>query len=428
MNVTDSPSHSNFTATENVVSETSHLHRARLSKHARHILLGALAISLLAHAAILVGTSGLNWIKNESTPTYVAKVDLIQKTIEPEPVALPAQSPQAQSAAKPMPKPAPKPRVAPKPKAPKPIVEAAVNPSPIVMADATPSSNTPALPADNDTARQTPTDVPMESTETTKPTEDGDKDGEKIAMAKPDATRPEPQPAEKIRPQDPAQDNSSRFDEFVLPKDKTRLAIRYHASSSVVDGVGSYEFKRTGNQYTISGDLQASGFLAEVFGGRIEQKISGEIAERHMRTARATSVVGSNPEESLNANWDTNQVSFTRNGNTRSESLTPTSTDVMSFIFGFAVSPPPDRLTEFSIMTPRGQDAYRYEFAGEETLETSDGPKETMHIVIYGINKKNTRYDAWLSKTQGLAPIKLKFPVANGRVMFELTAKSVSIG
>jgi hypothetical protein len=186
---------------------------------------------------------------------------------------------------------------------------------------------------------------------------------------------------------------------------------------------------RVGNRYTIRGELQATGFFAELFSGNIEQTIQGEIVGRHLRPTLATSKIGTGRFEELSVDWASNQASFTNKGGKRSEALEANSTDVMSFIFSFAVAPPADSLTQFSILTTRGQNQYRYEYLGVEALSTALGEKRTHHIAVYALNKKRnpeaTRYDAWLSEADNMAPIKLKFPVANGRALFELTATSV---
>jgi hypothetical protein len=406
MSTSDSP--------ETFRSESLTLNRSaassRVANRAVKVLIGAIGLSLMAHALTIVGTAGLSLIQlnqpSENAPLKVALVTAKPvETVTNAPVAVPTSAQAKPVKPKPVPKPVPVKLAAAEPvalEAPlvSPQQESVVEPEPVEVKQDAPAGAIPETPA---------TQVPRPTAE-----EELNKQLERAAIQQPAMN------AENAVAQ------TSRFDEYVMKGDRASMRIRYFASSSVVDGSGSYEFRRDGNKYSINGELQATGFFAEMFGGSIRQSIEGEVGQRHLKPVRATNLVGSNPKEELNVDWEQKKVSFTRNGNTRSEDLDPSATDVFSFIFGFAVTPPADSLSKFHIVTTRGQDQYRYEYIGEETIDSLGGPMLADHIVVYAVNKKNARYDAWLSRAHNLAPVKLKFPVANGRVMFEMTARAVS--
>jgi hypothetical protein len=205
----------------------------------------------------------------------------------------------------------------------------------------------------------------------------------------------------------------------------TRVDIDYRARSSFVDGVGSYRFERDGERYSIRGELAAEGFFADAFVGKMVQAIAGRIDASGLQPEMIASAMGNQGEETATIDWGRRQLTYNRSGQSRSEAMEGAANDVISLLFSFAAAAPTVG-REVNIVTPRGQNRYAMEVVGTEVLELRIGKVETVHVRLTHPRNRQ-QYEAWLAKDYRNLPVKMRFPAAQGRVVFDMVATRVKI-
>lgn len=206
-----------------------------------------------------------------------------------------------------------------------------------------------------------------------------------------------------------------------------RVDISYRATSNLVDGHGSYVFEREGSRYEIRGELGAEGIFAEAFIGKISQHVEGTVSRDGLRPTLISNTTGSAPPELASVDWQAGRLSFERAGKTRSEAMEGVAQDVISLLFSFAGGVPTAQGARFNIVTPRGQNAYGFEVLGTEKLNLRIGMVETVHVRLSAGNNRGV-YEAWLAPEYKHLPVRLKFPAAQGRVVFDMVATRVKVG
>lgn len=357
----------------------------------------AVVVSLVVHTVLL---SQLREWRVTSPDDDVAQPFMarlvpapVVETPKPQPVVAPVQV---------APKPAPRPK--PKPQVVKPVTPIEVPPAPPVqIADAAAPVDLPPLPK-----LEVPEEPKLETDRAPRPGEPGyvepnEAPARATEVASTDA-KPEP------------------VDPGLLA---SNVKIEYRATSNIADGQGQYSFTRNGSHYTIAGSMKASGFFAEMFAGRIEQKIEGELDTRGMRPTSVVNLVGNNAPENVQVNWTNNVAQFSRDGKTREETLPQGASDIFSILFSYAMGGPPAGTMDVPVLSSRNVKTYRYQNLGDARIETGNGSRDTVHIRFTPKDGQG-EYEAWLDKDQFYLPVKLRFPVARGRVHFELIARNLN--
>lgn len=352
-------------------------HKRNHKRRTFSVLLGALALSLLAHVSALLLVPGLSLLSYQpQTARYSAK--LIENA-KPAPIV--AAAPPA----------VPVPR--PKPKAVPPVVVAAAVAEPVAVIQ----RPSPPRRASARVVEPTPTPVPVP-------------EPEKVAMAAPtssESSRPAGKPV------------------ATLP---SRIAIEYELKSNLVDGRADYVWRRDDTRYEIDGSVEANGFLATMFVGRIEQNSQGVVTESGLRPTKFSLKRGETTAETADFQWAAKKIRHQRTRSEHVQDLTDNSQDLLSFIFQFAYEFPeklnaPGRVT-FSITNARKLDKYEFRIVGDEKLTLPMGPANTVHLIRQTGDPTET-YEAWLDRDRHFLPVKLRF-MLGGRVQVEQIAVSLN--
>lgn len=232
---------------------------------------------------------------------------------------------------------------------------------------------------------------------------------DKVALAAPTSAEP-PKPAGKPLETLPAQ-----------------LAIEYELKSSLVDGRADFVWRRNGNKYEIEGNVEANGFLATMFVGRIEQSSHGEVTASGLKPAKFSLKRGETVAEFAEFQWAGNKIRHQRQRGEHVQDLTENPQDLLSFLFQFAYEFPeklstPGRVI-FSITNARKLDKYEFRVVGNETLNLPIGPANTVHVIRQTSDPTET-YEAWLDRDNYYLPVKLRF-MLGGRVHVEQVATSL---
>lgn len=205
----------------------------------------------------------------------------------------------------------------------------------------------------------------------------------------------------------------------------SRLTISYALTSSLVEGQAEYTWTRDGDRYEISGTAEASGFFTLFLEGRITQESSGTVTPSGLRPDRFTERRGDTPEEGLAFDWDARTVEFRRGFARRTGVLADATVDWLSMIFQLAHLPPAQDGAPLRVYTQRRLYEYRLNVVGPEELDLPFGKAKTLHLRHEGTRPEEA-VDVWLGVDQHYLPVKLRYPVARGRLMVEQTATSVT--
>lgn len=238
------------------------------------------------------------------------------------------------------------------------------------------------------------------------------------------APPPEPAPPPEVvalarPPVPPAPEPLFRAD--ALP---AKLRITYALTSPLVEGEAEYTWKRDGDRYEISGSAEASGFFTLFLEGRITQESSGIVTPGGLRPERFSERRGDTPEEGLAFDWEARTVEFRRGSTNRKGALTDSTVDWLSMIFQLAHLPPAQDGTVIRVYTQRRMHEYRLVVVGQEELDLPFGRARTVHLRHEG-TKPEEAVDVWLGVDQHYLPVKLRYPVARGRLIVEQTATSI---
>lgn len=339
-------------------------------------LIGALALSALAHVAAVLLAPGLALMRLDAP---VARYDarLVAPAVQVESTAPPP------ARTKPRAKPVPAPVVLP-----------AETIEPVAVIQRTEPRTIPPEPAPEVVTTPVPaTPAP-----------------ELVAAAAPTAAAP-PKPAGKPL--------------STLP---SRIVIEYELKSSVADGRAEYAWKRDNDRYEIESSVEASGFLATMFVGRIEQTSQGAITENGLKPMRFSLKRGETVAETADFQWAANRIRHQRTRGEHVQDLTDNAQDLLSFVFQFAYEFPEKLVTPgrvvFSITNARKMDKYEFRVVGNERLDLPMGKTNTVHVVRQTGDPSET-YEAWLDRDRHYLPVKLRF-MLGGRVRVDQVAVSLN--
>lgn len=336
----------------------------------------ALGASVMLHAAAILGIPGQLSTREEGAAViYKASLEAV---VEPGTVA---------------PTPAPPQRAAPKPK---------------------PRAK-PRPPRPEEMIAQVPVETPLLAPEP-QPEPEAAKAGEpppqpeKVALAEPIAPpAPTPPPLETFRPD-------------AIPGN---IEISYELTSSFADGRATYEWKRDGDTYVISGEAEAVGFFTLFLEGRIRQESRGKVTSEGLRPERFVEQRPNASEEGLEFDWGGRKVTFERKGEKTTSDLNDNTVDWLSMIFQMAHQPPKGNAFEMRVFTQRRLYQFKLRILGEEELDLPIGRVRALHL-RHVDEAKQEYVDVWLGVDQHYVPVKLRYPVARNRVMVEQTATRIT--
>ncbi|QJR14021.1 DUF3108 domain-containing protein [Usitatibacter palustris] len=354
-------------------------HQLRAFLHRYRIALAALAVSAIAHAALIASMPRQVEPPAVDEPAYTATLDPAAPAIE----GTAAATTPAPAQAKPR-------RARPKPSPPKPEETVASLPGLIDEPEPAPKQT---LPIESGTELLAGDDVPAPP--------------EKIALAQP------PKPAALEPPKFPGE---------ALP---AKLRIAYALHSAFAEGRSEYTWSREGNRYEIFGSAQASGFFAVFLEGQITQESRGTVTSAGLRPERFTERRPRAPDEGLEFDWSKRTMTFHRNDETREGPLADNTVDWLSMIFQLAHSPPKGDRVELRVFTQRRLYTFSLAVLGEEELDLPIGKVKTLHLRHEGKTPVET-VDVWLGIDQHNLPVKLRYPVARNRFQVEQVATSIS--
>ena len=205
-----------------------------------------------------------------------------------------------------------------------------------------------------------------------------------------------------------------------------KMKITYALNSSLADGRAVYEWERDGDEYVITGEAQAVGFITSLFlEGRVLQETRGKVTPEGLRPSRFTEQRPGARLEGLEFDWSQGKVTFEKGDEKRSAELKDNTVDWLSMIFQLAHQPPQGESFEIRVFTQRRMYQFKLRVLGEEQIEIPIGKVRTLHL-RHENEAQNEYVDVWLSLQHHNMPVKMRYPVARNRFMVDQTATAIS--
>lgn len=211
------------------------------------------------------------------------------------------------------------------------------------------------------------------------------------------------------------------------------IDIRYKVTSSVVDAIARYQFSRDkNNKYEIESSIEATGFFATIFEGRMQQTSRGSISEQGLLAEFYSIRRGSGAAETATFDYASNNIVFNRRKGVVIENLPHRVQDMQSFLFqmGFdapnvSQNPNSDG-ADLDVVATNARKIYRYKFKfiAKETLDLPFGKVETIHLKSNADDPTDV-YEVWLATAYNHIPVKVKFYA--GKFPLEQIAQSVTV-
>jgi Protein of unknown function (DUF3108) len=211
------------------------------------------------------------------------------------------------------------------------------------------------------------------------------------------------------------------------------IDIRYKVTSSVIDGAARYQFTRDkNNKYEIESVIEASGFFASMFDGRMQQTSRGAISEQGLTPDFFSIARGSGPAETATFDYASNKIVFKRRNGMKTEELPGRLQDIQSFLFQLGFDAPnlstnaQPATSDLDVVATNARKIYRYKFKfiANETLKLPFGEVETLHIKSNATDPTDV-YEVWLAPAYSYLPVKLKFYA--GKFALEQTAQAITV-
>ncbi len=211
------------------------------------------------------------------------------------------------------------------------------------------------------------------------------------------------------------------------------IDIRYKVTSSVVDAIARYQFSRDkSNKYEIESSIEATGFFATVFEGRMQQTSRGSISEQGLLPEFFSIQRGSGAAETATFDHASNKIIFNRRRGMVIENLPHSVQDMQSFLFQMGFDAPniaPNANSDGSqldVIATNARKIYRYQFkfVAREMLTLPFGKIETIHLRSEAADPTDV-YEVWLATAYNHIPVRVKFYA--GRFALEQTAQSVKV-
>jgi hypothetical protein len=343
-----------------------------LSRQARPLWIGLAASSLL-HTALL--TSGLivlpaAW-EDMDAPPIEARLELPLPTPPLSETVAPRQ-PSAKA------KPVARPR----------RVVAQVEPSPSFSPDVA-GPESPATPVEP----APPAPPPEPTAQVTQPAEP------------PAAALPPPEPAVKL--------NS-------LPR---RIEVEYRINYGPAGGKQTLLWINEGGRYTITTVAAATGFASVFYSGQFVQTSQGRITALGLEPEEYWEQRG-NKRAQARFDYENRSILVESRKGPRTIPLPEGTQDALSLLFQMALTAPPPQNGQSTLFNGRKVRSYRYQVAGEETLETGLGALRTLHLIRTPAVGED-RFEIWLAIDRHYLPVRILRTEGSG-IDGELLAERIS--
>lgn len=312
-------------------------------------LLGALAVSLVAHLGLLAGVPSL--VPQRPAPVMIEA--RLEQAASPPPVALP------------QPKPRPRPQARPE----RPPVPPDVPIGTRLAAEPAPLPEAPRPEAEPAAPEVQPAALSAEPA-------------------------PEPEPQQVATP--------------ALPARAQLRYVLFKGSDGLNVGNVMQVWQSDGTHYTLTSTAEASGLFTLFMSGRHVQESRGRIISGGLQPESYSLQRGSaDRRDEARFDWATQTLHMTSRGQKSTVPLAPGTLDLLSFTWQFAFSLP--EMGEVPVVLTNGRKLshYRYTLLAEEVLDTPLGKLKTVHLSkLRQAGEEGT--EIWLGMDYHYLPVKIR--------------------
>ena len=168
-------------------------------------------------------------------------------------------------------------------------------------------------------------------------------------------------------------------------------------------------FEQRGNAYSIVSESNPAGLLAIFVRTRIKVSSNGSVTATGLRPDQLEYGRLDDASKNVSArfDWKTEQLSMSFDGRNETIALPKDTQDRLSLMYQFMFLPA-DRLANLAFHMTNGKkiEAYRYQLAGSETLNTAVGKLNTVHLVKQREAGDNA-VEVWLAPEHHQLPVKV---------------------
>lgn len=263
-----------------------------------------------------------------------------------------------------------------------------------------------------------PRPVPATPREATPPMPD--------ALARADATEPEPEDSDGLLPAD---DTPVVADDTEAPKEITpppvahypvhhlRLAYDLHYGENAIRvGKVVQTWSSDDTHYRIESVAEATGFFGAIYNGKFVQRATGTFGPQGLVPDEYVLERGS-PENSETArfDWQNSKLTLTHRGEKSVIDLPQDVHDALSIVHQLYFMQPLPAKSELHVATSRKIGTHVYEVTGDETVDTPSGPLAAVHI--RRVSDDGDRMELWLDPQHAMVPLRILAVDSKGTIL-----------
>jgi hypothetical protein len=190
----------------------------------------------------------------------------------------------------------------------------------------------------------------------------------------------------------------------------------------------SESYEQRGNSYSLVSDSVPAGLLALFVRTRIKVTSTGSVTPAGLRPDHLDYGRLDDASKNVSArfDWKVEQLSMTFDGRSETAALPKDTQDRLSLMYQFMFLPA-ERLSNLAFHMTNGKkvEAYRYQLAGQETLNTALGKLATVHLIKQREAGDNA-VEVWLAPEYNHLPVKVLI-VENDGSKYEQTITRIEV-
>lgn len=178
-------------------------------------------------------------------------------------------------------------------------------------------------------------------------------------------------------------------------------------------GEGREKLEQDGERYTIVSESKPLG-IAALFVKEIRRESRGTVGPAGLRPQHYEENRGKDGARSAEFDWSAGKVVINNNGEVKTEALPEGALDMASLPFSFAFVPPAGDSFRTNVTDGRRLTDYQLRVLGRETLKTTIGDLETLHVQKVRVGDDKRGLDFWLAVDRQYLPVRIRFTEKDG--------------
>ncbi len=187
-----------------------------------------------------------------------------------------------------------------------------------------------------------------------------------------------------------------------------RISVTYDVSQNGTTAVEATEtLDHDAQSYRITSEWRGKGLFALAKRGSAQRSSSGTVTASGLRPNEFRDRRGDEPATVARFDWARHTLVRERDGKTESTPLPEGAQDRLSFLWGFAFSPPKGKEIEVDVADAKGLSKFRYSVSGTERLQTPAGNFDAVHLVKRRDSGDSRSTEIWLAPKAHYLPLRI---------------------